>query len=69
MDEVRRKYVEWPLCVTRYQVSFVLWKHRRWRTLQTTFVVGCWRLLAAAFVSAASTQHLSAFEAGGTLSR
>ena len=31
-------------------------------------VVGCWWLLAAVFVSAASTPHLGAIEAGGTLS-
>ena len=33
-----------------------------------SYVVGSWRLLAAIFVSAASTPHLGAFEAGGTLS-
>ena len=32
-----------------------------------SYVVGCWRLLAAVFVSAASTPHLGAFEAGVTL--
>ena len=31
-------------------------------------VVGCWWLLAAVFVSAASAPHLGAFEVGGTLS-
>ena len=33
-----------------------------------SYMVGYWLLLAAAFVSAASTLHLSAFEAGVTLS-
>ena len=32
------------------------------------YVVDCWWLLAAVFVSAASTPHLGVFEAGGTLS-
>ena len=31
-----------------------------------SYVYGCWWLLAAVFVSAASTPHLGAFEAGGT---
>ena len=33
-----------------------------------SYVVGRWWLLAAVFVSAASTPHLGVFEAGGTLS-
>ena len=33
-----------------------------------SYVVDCWWLLAAVFVSAASTPHLGAFDAGGTLS-
>ena len=33
-----------------------------------SYVVACWWLLAAIFVSAASTPHLGAFEAGDTLS-
>ena len=31
-----------------------------------SYVIGCWWLLAAVFVSAASTTHLIAFEAGDT---
>ena len=37
-------------------------------TVRTSYVVGCWWLLVAVFVSAASTPHLGAFKAGGTLS-
>ena len=33
-----------------------------------SYAVGAWRLLVAIFVSAATTPHLRAFEAGGTLS-
>ena len=33
-----------------------------------SYLVGCWWLLVAIFVSAGSIAHLSAFEAGGTLS-
>ena len=32
-----------------------------------SYVVGCWWLLAAILVLAASTSHLGAFEAGDTL--
>ena len=34
-----------------------------------SYAVGCRWLLAAVFVSAVSTPHLGAFEAGGTLSQ
>ena len=67
MDQVYTKYVDWPLCATILlfypciiQASKV--KH------PASDVVGCWWLLATALVSAASTPHLGAFEAGGTLS-
>ena len=33
-----------------------------------SYVAGCWWLLAAVFYPIASTPHVDAFEAGGTLS-
>ena len=71
VDEVLRsihtKYVDRPLC---YYFPFVLSMIKEASKVEhaASYKVGCWWLLAAVFVSAASAPHLGAFEVGGTLS-
>ena len=62
---IHSKYVDWPLCVTTF---FLCMKEASKVNHSASYVVGCWWLLAAVFVSAASTLRLLAFEAGGILS-
>ena len=63
-DEAYTKYVDWSLL--RYQVLlFSCMVEASKVEHSASYVVGCWWLLAAVFVSAASTPHLGAFEAGG----
>ena len=56
VDEVHTKYVEWPLCVTLLLCMIGASKVEH----SVSYVAGCWWVLAAVFVSAASTPHLSA---------
>ena len=64
-DEVHTRCVDWPLCVT----IFPLYDRASNEEHPASHVVGCWGLLAAAFVVRASTPRLGAFEAAGTLSK
>ena len=59
------KYVDWSLCVT---IFFLRMIEASKVDHSACYVVGCWWLLVAVFVSAASTLRLGAFEAGGTFS-
>ena len=63
---IHTKYVDWPLCVTIFSLRVM--EEASKVDHSASYVVGCWWLLAAVFISSARTLHLCAFEAGGTLS-
>ena len=62
---VHTKYVDRPSCVTIFSICMI---EASKVDHSANYVAGWWWLPAAAFVSAARTLHLGAFDAGGTLS-